>query len=87
MPIDWVDVKAKYGLDPKSSEVKTIADKYDKALAKFTQEAEASANKVKTEKDAKKKKLLEGGLVKAHQAGLIHLRKEAETSLEKIKKK
>jgi len=87
MPIDWIDVKSKYGLDPKSSEVKTIADKYDKDLAKFAKESDGNAKKIETEKDAKKKKLLEDGLRKAYQAGLIHMRKEAETALDKIKKK
>lgn len=82
--IDWIDVKAKYGLSPDMPEVKKLSDSYEKELKTITTEADSIAKKAKAEKDAKKKKALEDSAVKTHQQGLIKLRKEIETSLSKI---
>jgi hypothetical protein len=84
MPIDWIDVKSKYKVDPNSSDVKAIAAKYDKELKALATECEEIAKKAQKEKDTKKKKTLEEQAKTKHQSGLIKLRKEAETALSKM---
>ena len=84
MPIDWIDVKSKYKLDPNNSGVKAIATKYDKELNALAAACDVIAQKAKKENDAKKKKALEETATKNHQSGLIKLRKEAEVALSKI---
>ena len=49
MPIDWIDVKSKYGFTNDHPEVKEIATTYDTELAKIRKEAEESLSRIKLE--------------------------------------